>query len=193
MLSILLVRTGTTEYECQGRIQGTLDIPLSEDGRQHVANVIEQLKDREVDALYAGPCRATQQTAELLADAFQVKVKTVDNLRNLNLGLWQGMLIDDVKVKQPKVYRQWQEQPDTVCPPDGETLPAVRDRLEVALAKIVKKHKSGQIALVLPEPARSVMRTILKETQPLTNLWDLECENLPDWESIEFASQITNS
>ena len=32
------------------------------------------------------------------------------------------MLFDEVKSKQPRVYRQWQEQPDTVCPPEGETL-----------------------------------------------------------------------
>ena len=32
------------------------------------------------------------------------------------------MLIDDVKRKQPKVYRQWQEQPEIICPPEGEML-----------------------------------------------------------------------
>ena len=36
MLTILLVRSGLTEYDCQGRIQGTLDVPLSGEGRQQV-------------------------------------------------------------------------------------------------------------------------------------------------------------
>ena len=63
MLEILLIRTGATEYECQGRIQGTLDVPLSDDGRQQVEKVAEQLRGQTVEALYAGPCRATQQSA----------------------------------------------------------------------------------------------------------------------------------
>ena len=39
------------------------------------------------------------------------------------------MLVSDVKAKQPKVYRQWQEQPETVCPPQGETLGDAEERL----------------------------------------------------------------
>lgn len=192
MLTILLIRTGATEYACQARIQGTLDIPLSEDGREHVEKVIQQLRGQQVDAIYAGPCRATQQTAEHLSEPLQLKPKTIDKLSNLNLGLWQGMLLDDVKVKQPKVYRQWQEHPETVCPPDGETLQAVRERLEQALAKIVKKHKLGVVAMVLPEPVRSVMRTVLRETDTLGNLWDLECENQPAWELIEVIPRVAS-
>ena len=192
MLSILLIRTGTTEYQCQGRIQGTLDIPLSEDGREFVSELIEQLKGYSVEALYAGPCRATQQTSEMLAESWQLKTRTIEKLSNLNHGLWQGMLIEEVKEKQPKVYRQWQEHPETVCPPDGETLQAIRERLEGALAKITKKHKSGIVALVLPDPARSVMRSILKDEQSLGNLWDLECEDQPAWELIEITPPVAN-
>ncbi len=36
MLTILLVAAGETEYDSQGRIQGTLDVPLSEGGRNQV-------------------------------------------------------------------------------------------------------------------------------------------------------------
>ncbi len=43
-------------------------------------------------------------------------------MQNLNLGLWQGMQVAEVRHKQPKVYRQWQEQPENVCPPDGEMI-----------------------------------------------------------------------
>ena len=119
MLSILLVRSGRTEYDCQGRIQGTLDVPLSEDGRAEVAAGAAEILDRHVElaALYAGPCRSAQETAEILAERLKLKVKTIDLLHNLNQGLWQGLLFDEVKAKQPKVYRQWQDKP-------GHRLPA---------------------------------------------------------------------
>ncbi len=55
-----------------------------------------------------------------ISEALGLKLKKLDHMENLNQGLWQGVLIDDVRVKQPKVYRQWQEHPETVCPPEGE-------------------------------------------------------------------------
>ena len=87
-------------------------------------------------------------------------MKTLDKLQNLDHGLWQGMLVSDVKTKQPKVYRQWQEQPETVCPPQGETLCTAKQRVQAALAKLLKKHKAdGLVAIVVPEPLASVFAT----------------------------------
>src|SRR5438034_516952 len=113
MVQILLIRPGTTEYDQQRRVQGTLDIPLCEDGRQQVEALVDALRDQPIAAIYASPCQSADQTAEALAQAFDLKVKTVDKLQNLDQGLWQGMLVSDVKSKQPRVYRQWQEQPET--------------------------------------------------------------------------------
>ena len=53
MLKLILIRTGETEYECQGRVQGTLDIPLSEDGRLQVEKVASELRNTPIDACYA--------------------------------------------------------------------------------------------------------------------------------------------
>lgn len=184
MLKLLIIRTGETEYEDQGRVQGTLDIPLNEDGRQQIEHVAEQLRDTKIDACYAGPCRATKQSAEILGAALKLKPKTVEDLRNLDHGLWQGMLIKDVKEKQPKVYRQWQEHPETVCPPQGESIAAVRERLRKALAKIVKKQKSGTVAIVVAEPATSLLKNALRDGE-LGNLWQSHHEGELDWELIE--------
>src|SRR3990172_7488346 len=110
MVQILLIRPGTTEYDQQGRVQGTLDIPLCEDGRQEVAAMVAKLRDQPISAIYTSPCQSAAQTAEALGTALDMKIKTLDKLQNLNHGLWQGMLVEEVKTKQPKVYRQWQEQ-----------------------------------------------------------------------------------
>ncbi len=162
MVRVLLIRPGATEYDQQGRVQGTLDVPLCEDGRQEVERMVAELRDQPVVAIYVSPCQSAEQTAEALAAVLNVKAKTVDKLQNLNQGLWQGLLVDDVKTKQPRVYRQWQEQPETVCPPQGETLGAARQRVQVSLAKLVKKHKADSlVAIVSPEPLASVIRNVL--------------------------------
>jgi probable phosphoglycerate mutase len=161
MVRVLLIRPGATEYDQQGRVQGTLDVPLCEDGRQEVVKMVEELREQPVTAIYASPCQSAEQTAEALGAALHLKTKTIDKLQNLDHGLWQGMLVDEVKTKQPRVYRQWQEQPETVCPPQGETLALARQRVQAALTKLFKKHKDGLLAIVTPEPLASVVRNVL--------------------------------
>jgi broad specificity phosphatase PhoE len=191
MLNILLVRAGSTEYAIQGRVQGTLDVPLSEEGRWQAEMAANQLRDQSIETLYCGPCRASQQTAEIIGQELDLKPRTNEKLHNLDLGLWQGMLVKEVKSKQPKVYRKWQEHPETVCPPEGETLQHAQARLQTMLGKLIKKHKSGTIAMVLIDPLASLFRNILLQDK-LGDLWE-GCGHLPQlWESIAVSPPLAS-
>ncbi|HTM77090.1 MAG TPA: histidine phosphatase family protein [Devosia sp.] len=184
---MVLIRPGATDFDEQGRIKGTLDIPLNEQGNTEVAQTISELADVPVEMVYSAPCQAALQTAEAVAAARRAKCKTVEELRNLDHGLWHGKLIEEVRQCQPKVYRQWQEHPETVCPPGGETLGEAQDRLRASIGRIIKKHRSGVIAVVMPEPAASLVRCFLSDTE-LGNLWKAECDH-GGWQLIEVEPQ----
>lgn len=185
MLKILIVRPGVTDFDEQGRIKGTLDIPLSDLGSEQVAQLIDELSTEEIDAIYMSPCQCCEQTALRLADGRDIKAKSLKALRNLNHGLWHGKRIEEVKQQQPKVYRQMQDHPETVCPPEGEPLADVKGRVETALAKLRKKHKDGVIAIVAPEPLTSVISSLLSESR-LGDLWQSECRG-GGWEAFQLA------
>jgi probable phosphoglycerate mutase len=173
MIEIALIRPGSTDYDAQGRIQGTLDLPLSEVGEAEVRRIIVELQGPGLEAIYASPGQASWQTASSIAEALGTKLKKLEKLHNLDHGLWQGMLVEEVKRKQPKVFRQWQEQPETVCPPEGETLGQAQERVQSSLCKVVKKHKAGRIGLVVPEPLASIVQSFLSHTE-LGTLWKSE-------------------
>ena len=183
MVRIILTRPGSTQFDEQGRIQGTLSIPLSENGARQVAHTADELADSKIELVYSSPCHSACQTANAIADVIGVKVKPLENLRNLDQGLWQGKRIEEVRQKQPKAYRQWQEQPETVCPPDGEMLDSARQRIQAVLSKIAKKHKNGVVAVVLPEPLASLMRCYLAGTE-VGDLWNIEFTG-GSWETID--------
>ena len=170
MLRFVLIRPGSTDYDRQGRLQGTLDIPLCEEGAAETQQIIEGVRPLGITTIYRGPSRSAAETAQAIGEALDVKIREIDSLRNIDLGLWQGMLVEDVKRKQPKVFRQWREQPRTICPPEGESLSKAEARVEVALTKILKKHKEGAIALVVPEPLASLAASYLSHTQ-LGDFW----------------------
>jgi phosphoserine phosphatase len=188
MLRIVLVRPGATDYDQQERIQGTLDIPLNEQGASEAAQLVELLKDKAIEAVYACPCQSAQQTAEAVAEGLDVKLKTLDRLQNLDLGLWQGLQIAEVRHKQPKVYRQWQEQPENVCPPEGEMLSEAEERVRAVLTKVLRRHKEGTIALVAPEPLASVIRHLVHQDD-LGDLWKA-LQAHAQWEIVEVLPPV---
>ncbi|MDC0937175.1 histidine phosphatase family protein [Pirellulales bacterium] len=186
MFDLVLIRAGESEYDGQGRIQGALDVPLSAAGSRQATEASVQLKAAplKIAAVYAGPSSSVTETAAIIGKALDLKPRTLDLLANIDHGLWQGMLLDDVKAKQPKVFKKWRESPDAVCPPEGESLAVVRQRLQKALAKLRKKHKSSMVALVLPGPLTRVMQSVLWE-KPAGDLWESPPPSDNLWELIE--------
>jgi phosphoserine phosphatase len=187
MLRIVLVRPGCTDFDRQGRIKGTLDIPLCEDGSRQAAQTADQLAEFSLDAVYSAPCRSAQQSAVVIAGSRRLKVKSIDELQNVDHGLWHGKLIDEVKQTQPRVYRQGQDHPESICPPQGEPIAAGRERVRKALARILKKHTSGLICVVVPEPLASVVDSELQHRE-LSDLWDIECDN-GGWSLYEIVAE----
>ena len=132
MLRIILVRPGSTDYDLQERIQGTLDIPLCSQGLSEVARLVDQLRGKGIEAVYAPACEPAHETAQIVAKDLDVRHKRLDRMLNLDFGLWQGLQVNEVRHKQPKVYRQWQEQPENICPPEGEMLDEAEERVRAA-------------------------------------------------------------
>lgn len=170
MVQIVLIRPGATDFDEQGRIQGTLDIPLCAQGNEEVARLIGEMKDKGLEVIYCSDAEPARETAVALAAGLGIRAKKLDHMENLDHGLWQGMQIEEVKRKHPKVYRQWQEQPESVRPPEGETVAEVAERIRPAVQRLIKKHKNGMIGLVISEPLASLVRQQLNG-RGLGDLW----------------------
>lgn len=182
MVQIVLIRPGTSEFGAQGRIEGNLDIPLCEQGKREVQQAIGELKPLGISLIYSCPCEAAWQTASTIAAGLDIKAKKLETLMNLDHGLWQGMLLDDVKRKQPKVYRQWQEHPEMVCPPEGEMLNDCRERVEATITKLQKKHRDDSIGLVLPEPLASIVHQMITGGESI-EAWKADTQGAA-WEAL---------
>lgn len=183
MLKVILIRPGASDFIDQGRIQGTLDVPLNEHGETEVAKLIAELGNQQIAAIYCSMCQPAEATASAIADALHVKLKPLRGMQNVNQGLWQGMLVDEVKRKQPTVYRQFQDQPECVRPPEGETLAEANDRVDKVVDKLLKRHRDGTIGLVLPEPLATLVKVKLGKGK-LGDLWQAVTSH-GDWQLLE--------
>jgi broad specificity phosphatase PhoE len=165
MSTAIVIRPGETEFDQQARIQGALDLPLSEAGRRQVSDLIARLAEANLEVVYASPTEPALSTARQIGEALDVPVKELDGLANVKHGLWEGMLLEDVKRKHPRVYKQWREAPAAICPPEGETCEEAHDRVRRALKRPSRK-RGGAFAVVAPEPVATMVCAVLRGEGP---------------------------
>ncbi len=180
---VLLIRPGATEFDDQGRMKGSLDMPLSETGQEQAIAVAEELSGVKIKSVFTAPCESAVATAAKICQNRDLKARVIDCFRNVDHGLWHGKLIDEVKRNQPRVYRCGQETPSEICPPGGESIAEAKERVIKALTKIVRKGRSEVTALVIPDPLASVVEGILSDDQ-MENLWTAETDT-GQWKLIE--------
>jgi len=181
---IILARSGVTEYDEDERITGSLDMPLSEKGKAEADDLARDLKSFDVGAVYAACGEASLETARIIAEEHDLKVRPLADLRNQDFGCWQGLRLDELRRMQPKVYKLWEENPCSVEPPNGEMVDEVKTRVEKALKPLLKKHDDAGFILVAPDPLRKLIRCWLKKTAA-----DLPWEtNGPLWEAFDFSA-----
>jgi broad specificity phosphatase PhoE len=159
MSEIVLIRPGCTDFDEQKRIQGTLDLPLNSRGQEQVQQVVEQLHDIPLEAIYTSESDPAKATAEVIGDSLAVPVKINEGLTNLNQGLWQGLQVDEVRRKYPKAFKQWQESPETICPPEGEAVSDALNRIKKTIKKPIKRHKV--FGIVASEPLMSLISCLI--------------------------------
>lgn len=186
---LILIRSGATDYELQGRIRGTLDIPLSAVGLADAARAADMLAAERPDAAYVAGTACAIETARIVGAACGLRPRRIAGLHNLDQGLWQGMLVEEIRRKQPRLHRQWQDNPWAVAPPEGELLEQACERAEVALEKLVRRQPAGRVALVVPQPLDRIIRWIVSG-RSMGDLWQHDAER-PPLDVLPMAAQWT--
>jgi len=167
---LIVIRSPATDYERQGRVRGSLDVPPCPEGLAEARAVAVRLAAAPPDAIYTAPTACAREAGRVIGDLCGVSPRPLELLANLDLGLWQGKLVSEVRRQQPRTFRQWQDDPWSVIPPKGELLEEARSRVESALERIFKRHRTGRVAVVVPPPLDALVRWLVS-AEPLGDLW----------------------
>ncbi|NJP08856.1 MAG: histidine phosphatase family protein [Leptolyngbyaceae cyanobacterium RU_5_1] len=125
---VILVRHGESSFNVERRVQGYTDeSTLTEAGRSAACQVGEALSELRFDSVYSSPLRRAKDTAEIVLSCLKNQpvqpVQTLDNLKEINLALWEGLLFKVIEEKYPEEYGCWQDHPHqlrmVVPGPDG--------------------------------------------------------------------------
>jgi broad specificity phosphatase PhoE len=144
----ILIRHGQTEWNRTERFRGHADIPLNETGRIQAHKIAARLAAEPIDALYSSPLQRAVQTAEPLAETHHLPIQQQEGLIDINFGALEGLTVDEARQAFPEVIEKWLAAPGRVKFPKGDSLRAVRARIEKLLAELAAQHPNQTVALV---------------------------------------------
>jgi broad specificity phosphatase PhoE len=145
---LFLIRHGATELSAEDRFAGAIDVLLSDAGRNQARLLGHRLAHEEVAAVYASPFKRTVETARLIAEPAGLDVETVDAVREIAHGRWEGMTRADVEREFDGEYDKWEEDPFTFAPEGGESGLQVTARALPAVLQLVERHEGKRFVIV---------------------------------------------
>jgi glucosyl-3-phosphoglycerate phosphatase len=147
---LVVLRHGRTEWNATGRFQGQGDIPLDSRGIVQAQRAAEVLAELAPAAIVSSDLARARQTAEPLARLTGLPVQTDQRLREINVGTWEGLTVQEVLAGSDEdLVRSYLAGEDVRRSPTGETVSEVGERAAEALGEIGVEAAAGSTVVVV--------------------------------------------
>lgn len=165
MTQIFLIRHGETHWNSEGRIQGHLDSPLTGTGLAQAKALATRLKSQSFSAIYSSDLGRAYQTAQCLAEPHQLEIQTDSRLRERHLGIFQGLLKQELQLKFPDEFHHYHTHHADHAILDGESPRQFSDRCIKCFEELSDKHPDQRLLVVAHG---GVLNNLLKHTLGIT-------------------------
>ena len=175
--TLVLVRHGVTDATKGKLFSGGLassNPPLNDEGREQARATGEWLAPLSgtFDALVSSPVRRTRETAEILAEFFDLEVEEEHAIAEMEFGTWDGMSFTEVHEKFPDEISSWLGDLES-APHGGESFRAVEKRVLEGRDRMLTSY-AGQTVVVVSHV--TPIKTLVSEAlgAPLEAVYRME-------------------
>jgi alpha-ribazole phosphatase len=181
---IYLIRHGQVAGFDQPRYNGQTDVALTDVGVEQYHLLKERLADKRIAACYTSDLTRCTTGAEIICSQFGIEPVARRELRELNIGIWEGKTWKEITERWPE---EWQARLNDLVNyrvPQGENLLDVEARVMPVIGEIRERHKGQEILVV---GHGGVNRIILLNAigAPLAGMFNIEqtygCLNIIDY------------
>jgi alpha-ribazole phosphatase len=172
-----LIRHGVTIWNIERRYFGQYDIALSELGRAQACWLGDQLRSRQIAAIYASDLSRAHETAEIITRSLTMAlpIQISEVWRELNFGAWEGLTYAEIAAQYSHELSFFHD-PVHQAPPQGETFMALVQRVQSAFRQLAHDAvhlPDGDIVLVSHGGViRALLCSIL--SIPFERQWQLQ-------------------
>jgi len=147
---LLLIRHGEVDANVEFRFLGRRDDPLNENGVEQAERLATLAAMLPIDMIYSSPKDRARATAQAIANAAGVDLRSDERLVELDFGDWEGLTrqqIIDGDAERREFIGRWDRDP-SLAAPGGESLAAVQGRVIAFAADAVCDHAGQTLAVV---------------------------------------------
>ncbi len=177
MSSLYVLRHGMTDWNTIKKLQGQVDIPLNEDGRQMARDAAKRYADVHFDICFCSPLVRAKETCDLLLSGRDVPVEYDDRLKEIAFGDYEGLVVTEVGEEHP-VKRAFYDPEHFVPAKGGESIrdliERTRDFLEERVYPLLAEDKD---VLVVGHGAMNSSMIVNVKKLPIERFWEEGIEN----------------
>ncbi len=145
---ILLIRHGQTDWNIEGRWQGTIPTGLNDIGRSQARALAAYLAHRQIGSIYSSHLPRAFDTAKAIGDTIGIIPQTDERLQEFNLGVFQGLTRDEIKLRYPNEHRDFENDYWNYVVANGESRRALQNRAHDVFQHIVATATGPEVAIV---------------------------------------------
>lgn len=142
---IVFIRHAESEANRDGHWNGRIDGPLSEEGEASLENLGRRLSEWDFDAVISSPLSRATKTARSFADEVEID----EDLTEIDLGRWEGMLYSEVQERHGEELREAFESGTLPMGGTGESIDQVYKRAVNAVDGLFDRMKADQRVAVV--------------------------------------------
>lgn len=169
MTRFYLIRHGQTFWNQENRMQGQHETELTPLGERQAIALGKRLKDIPFDKVYSSPLHRAVKTAELILGNREIPIQLDDSLKEILMGDWQGILIDDLKRDFPEEIDLFWNHPEKYKRETCETYDEVRRRAGQFMEKTAAGNPGKNILVVTHGALLKTLYTFFKY-QPIAEI-----------------------
>lgn len=147
MTVVHILRHGETEWNIEGRAQGSKESKLTAVGRKQAEEALAKIENVNFDIAFSSSLERAYQTAEILLSGKNVPIHQLDELKEIDMGAWEGMKYEDIERQYPNEHHNFWSKPSQFKPNGGESFRELEIRAAAIFDQITTRHSGKTILL----------------------------------------------
>ncbi|NDL68322.1 histidine phosphatase family protein [Anaerotalea alkaliphila] len=172
MGKIYITRHGETQWNIEKRMQGHKNSPLTEQGRLQAQWLSDRLYDTNIDLVLSSPLERALTTSEIIVCDRDIEILAVEDLREINLGSWEGRLVEELEVEYPEQHGNFWNNPKRFVPEGGESFQELKERVARFINHLLAEHGEKDILVVAHGVVIKSMLNLLHQEGDLEKFWE---------------------
>jgi probable phosphoglycerate mutase len=152
----------------EGRLQGTVDLPIVAVGLKEAMGNVAVVRHLGVRRIVCSTARRAYQTAQVYRALLGLPIYCTQHFRELDHGKWEGRKLTELVLDEESGYAKWLSDPGSIAIPGGsETVQAAQQRAAQALRNVALSFCDESVLVIGHKHINALlMCALLKE--PLT-------------------------